>query len=290
MMHYSENINNVSVIRRVVSEPNNIQGSLAFDETIDKDRPLIEQVVNYYSETLLSSPRALEFLHSRGIYNEEAISCFRLGFADRSLGLKLCELDKEEEGAARGTLQRIGLLKPSGHEFFRGSMVFPFLDESGLVVGAYGRRVTPKLKAYSVYYVHWLTNEAVFFNHRVIDYSKSVILCKTPVEALTWWCAGFKCAVSLIGSMSFSDSHLQALKRSRVKDLTIGFGSTQTEHIAVRSIASQVEKVGIHCRFIMYPLGMDANAFALSVEDPSGALADLFEHSFVLDKPVRGKS
>ena len=285
-MYYSENINNVSVIRRIPSEPYRFQGCLEFEDPVDMDRPAIEQVIAYYSDALLSSSRALEFLDIRGIYDEEAISRFRLGFSDRSLGLKLCELGQEEEGAARGALQRVGLLKPSGHEFLRGSLVFPFLDSDGSAVGAYGRRVTPKLKAYSVYHVHWLTDETVFFNQNVLSCSKSAILCKTPLEALTWWCSGFKHIVALMGSMSFGDRHMQALKLSHVRDLYIAFGSTPAEISAARSIAIQVAKNGIYCRFVMYPLGMDANAFALSVADPADALADLLDHSFVLDKSI----
>lgn len=283
-MYYSENINNVSVIRRIPLEPYQFQGCLEFEDPVDMDRPAIEQVISYYSDALLSSSRALEFLDVRGIYDEEAISRFRLGFSDRSLGLKLSELGHVEEGFARGALQRVGLLKPSGHEFLRGSLVFPFLDSNDSAVGAYGRRVTPKLKAYSVYYVHWLTDETVFFNQNVLGYSKSAILCKTPLEALTWWCSGFKHAVALMGSMSFGNRHMQVLKLSHVRDLYIAFGSSPVEISAARSIAIQVEKNGIHCRFVMYPLGMDTNAFALSVTDPADALADLLDHSFVQDK------
>ena len=47
--------------------------------------------MDYYHERLLKTPDALDYLKGRGLYDEEAIERFRLGFADRTLGLRLPE-------------------------------------------------------------------------------------------------------------------------------------------------------------------------------------------------------
>ena len=49
------------------------------------DQKLLNQVIDYYHETLERTPAALEYLRKRGIGSEEAITQFKLGFADRTL-------------------------------------------------------------------------------------------------------------------------------------------------------------------------------------------------------------
>ncbi len=63
--------------------------------------------------------------------------------------------------------------------FFRGCVVFPFLDADGRITGAYGKRITPKLKAGSVYQVYWITERTRLFNERVLLDAKEIILCRT---------------------------------------------------------------------------------------------------------------
>ena len=53
------------------------------------DQVLLHQVIDYYHATLKHSPDALAYLTERGIGSPEAIECFKLGYADRTLGLRL---------------------------------------------------------------------------------------------------------------------------------------------------------------------------------------------------------
>jgi DNA primase len=281
-MQYFENINNTSVIHRVPGQSPFVQGDLEFNEVVDVDEPVIEQAINYYSEILMSSHKALAFLKQRGITDTSAISAFRLGFSDRTLGLRLQALGRGQEEVSRGALQRSGLCKPSGHEFFRGALVFPFFNNDGRIVGAYGRRITPKLKASSVYHVHWFSEGTLFFNGAVINQYDQAILCKTPLEALVWWCAGFKHAFALMAHRAFSATHLQALKRSNVKELFIAFGSSQSELAEYYRIARELNKVGISSRFVLYPNGMDASSFSTSVNSPESAFSELLDRALQL--------
>ena len=54
-----------------------------------EDQVLLNQVVGYYHETLKAAPEALAYLKSRGIDSPEAIDKHRLGYANRTLGLRL---------------------------------------------------------------------------------------------------------------------------------------------------------------------------------------------------------
>ena len=59
---------------------------VAFDAD---DQTLLRQVIDYYHERLKQTPAALAYLQKRGLGSEEAIATFKLGFADRTLGLRL---------------------------------------------------------------------------------------------------------------------------------------------------------------------------------------------------------
>lgn len=55
------------------------------------DEAVLQQVVDYYHQRLKQTPDALEYLKSRGLESAEAVAHFKLGFADRTLGLRLPE-------------------------------------------------------------------------------------------------------------------------------------------------------------------------------------------------------
>ncbi len=129
------------------------------------DNLVVNQVLDYYSETLRSHTKALAYLQDRGICQPDLLAHFRLGFADRSLGAQLRTLSHLEEETVRGALMRVGLLRGSGHELFRGSLVFPMLDQDGNILGCYGRRITPKLTAHSAYHVHWHATATHMLRH-----------------------------------------------------------------------------------------------------------------------------
>ena len=72
---------------------------------------------------------------------------FRLGVADRTLGLRLPDKNRVAGADIRSRLQRIGLYRESGHEHFTGSLIVPVLDEAGHVVEVYGRKLRGDLRA-----------------------------------------------------------------------------------------------------------------------------------------------
>lgn len=259
--------------------------------SINPDRLILDQTLAYHTACLSQSDRAQAFLLSRGIYDEAAIDHFKLGFADRTLGLTLKTMDKLQEACSRGALQRLGLLKPSGHEFFRGAIVFPFISEHDEVIGGYGRRVTPKLSAGTVYHVHWYGEDLGFFNQQALLGGKSMILCKNPIEALSWWCNGFQNVMGLMGIYSFEQEHLTKLKVHRIKQVYLAFGSQQDELEASWFIARQLSQAGIEPKFVLYPNGLDANALVQLADDPQQVLQQCLDNalSFAKRLPLHSK-
>jgi DNA primase len=108
-----------------------------------EDRAVLAQVVDYYHATLKQSPQALDYLHSRGIEGQAAqaaIETFKLGFANRTLGLRLPEKNRKTGAQIRGQLERLGVYRDSGHEHLNGSLVIPLFNEQGEAVNLYGRK------------------------------------------------------------------------------------------------------------------------------------------------------
>ena len=91
------------------------------------DQQLLAQIVDYYHGCLKASQEALDYLRQRGITNSEVIEQFRIGYADRTLGLKLPIKQLKAGREIRGRLERLGMFRASGHEHFTGSVVFPIL-------------------------------------------------------------------------------------------------------------------------------------------------------------------
>lgn len=104
------------------------------------DLELLNTVVGYYVETLAGHSEAQAFLGRRKIDHPEAIEGFRLGFGDRTLGYRIPGKHLAEGKEIRGRLQKLGLLRATGHEHFRGSVVVPVIDTDGNVGEIYGRK------------------------------------------------------------------------------------------------------------------------------------------------------
>ncbi|MEZ5276988.1 MAG: CHC2 zinc finger domain-containing protein [Opitutaceae bacterium] len=87
-----------------VSTVPKLQSPVAFDAD---DQALFKQVLDYYHERLLQSKPALDYLQSRTI-TQEAIETFRIGLADRTLGLRLPQKNRRDGAEVRQRLTRLG--------------------------------------------------------------------------------------------------------------------------------------------------------------------------------------
>jgi DNA primase len=75
------------------------------------------------------------------LVHPELIDRFKLGFVNRTLGYRLPEKNRKAGAEMRGKLQEIGILRDSGHEHFNGSLVVPLMDENGIIIEVYGRKI-----------------------------------------------------------------------------------------------------------------------------------------------------
>jgi DNA primase len=182
-----------------------------------------------------------------------------------------------QEEKIRGSLQCSGLIKPSGHEFFRGAIIFPFVDENNNVTGGYGRRITTKLRAGSVYHLHWLSEETTFFNLPILQQHKTIILCKNPVDALSAYCLGYYNVISLMGAQSFDYTHIEKLKQHNVSTILLACGG----NIYNRRIKTKLRRAGFVVHILKLPQGLDMNQCLLSSTVPKSFLSSLINHTLL---------
>ena len=91
------------------------------------------------------SPEALGYLARRRIDMPEAVTTFRLGYANRTLGYRLPASNRREGADLRGRLQALGIIRGSGHEHFNGSLVIPVINALA-VTEMYGRKLLDNLR------------------------------------------------------------------------------------------------------------------------------------------------
>jgi DNA primase len=246
-----------------------MRDTLPLDPLAD-DQKLLAQVIDYYNRTLKETIDGLDYLRSRGITVGEAIDHFRIGYGNRTLGLKLPTMDSKAGRDIRSRLQHVGLVRRSGHEHLNGCIAFPITaaDGSGQVVDIYGRKTGNHLRKGTPLHMHLSEGRGVW-NVEAFHAGNEVILCAGLWDALTFWNAGYRNVTCTFGPDALTDDHLTAFREFGIRRVLL------TE----ATIAPALLAAGIDCYHILLPLGIDANTYALQSDDPSKALGAIIRRA-----------
>ena len=255
--------------RKVATVPK-LESPVAFDAD---DRALFKQTLDYYHERLLATPPALEYLDRRGI-GREAIEAFEIGFADRTLGLRLPQKNRKDGAEIRERLTKLGLYRESGHEHFNGCAVFPIRDDKGEVSEIYGRKISKQKSG--VYHLYLPGPHRGLLNASAFE-SPEVILTESVIDALTFWSAGLKNVTCIWGTEGFADDHLAAFKAKKTRRVFLAYDSDEAGDRAAERDASRLGSIGIDCLRVAFPRGMDPNEYALKVQPASKSLPLLIQ-------------
>ena len=257
---------------------------VAFDAD---DQALLNQTVSYYHERLLATTEAQTYLAGRGLAHPELVAHFKLGVADRTLGLRLPEKTRKAGADIRARLQKIGLYRDSGHEHFNGSLVIPVFDEDGNVLEVYGRKLLDNLRAGTPKHLYLPAREGRtrgVFNVQALATSKEIILCEALLDALTFWCAGFRNVTAAYGIEGFTDEHVEAFKRHGTERVLIAYDRDDAGERGAAKVAEVLMAAGIECFRIQFPKGMDANEYGLKVQPAAKSLGLLIRKAVWLGK------
>ena len=261
---------------------------LTFDFDSDSDKPiesqvLLNQVIDFYHKTLKQNPEGLEYLQNRGLKNPEMIDHFKLGLANRTLGYRLPDKRQKAGEELRGKLQEVGILRESGHEHFAGSLVIPVFDEKGNVVEVYGRKLREKLRQGTAYHLYLPgAHRGVWnFSYLAAAKCKEIILCEALIDALTFWCYGFRNVTASYGINGFTKEHLEAFKGHEIERVLIAYDRDDAGENAAKKLADKLmsEIEGIGCFRVQFPIGQDANEFVKQAHNAGKALNHVIQNA-----------
>jgi DNA primase len=254
----------------VASKPARVRvlpAPVAFDAD---DAQLLAQVADYYAATLKQSPEALAYLEARGIAGSaaaEAIEVFKLGYANRTLGLRLPEKTRKAGAEIRTRLERLGVYRDSGHEHLNGSLVIPLFDAAGQVVNLYGRKIRNDLRAGTPLHLYLSGPRRGLFNRAALTPGacEELIVCEALIDALTFWCAGLRNVTSAYGVEGVTDELIDAIQASGIARVLIAFDRDDAGERGAAKLAERLQSIGIDCFRVVFPKGMDANEYAAKV-------------------------
>lgn len=251
----------------------------------DDGQALLGQVVNGYHRNLLNSPEALQWLEKRGLNHPELVSHFKLGFAGaHGVAGLLPSVSSKAGKRLRDRLTALGVLRETTRQdHFRGCLVVPVVGWSesydpasrGRVLQLYGRRTLGdnQIKKGSARHLYLPAPLAGVWNEQALKASADIILCEALIDAMTFWCAGYRNVITAYGANGFSTDHLAALRWHGVKRVMIAFDRDEAGDRGAEVVAGELQQAGIDAWRVRFPLGLDANAYALKGGNPESAFA-----------------
>jgi DNA primase catalytic core len=253
------------------------------------DATLLADVVDHYHRTLLLTPAALAYVEKRGL-SRECVEHFKLGFSDRSLGLHLPAKNRAQGEELRARLTTLGVLRETGHEHLRGSLVVPIVDVDGVVAGMYGRKIRDDLRAGTPPHLYLPGPHRGVFNVDGFKDYRDVILCESLIDALTFWSAGLHHVTTSYGTSGFTDELLSTLMASSVERVLIAYDRDDAGDQAAAELVPRLLAAGFSVSRIQFPRGMDANEYALKVQPAEKALRLIVDKAAFISQGTRKSS
>lgn len=222
-------------------------------EDDEQSQQVLWQCYRHYQKALNSSDKGLHCIKGVGI-TEPTISRFLLGYCDRTLPLKMPS--RYSKADRRDQLKMTGFLKPNGHEIFRGCITVPILSK-GKLVGGYGRRIAKRIYANSSAHPYHLMNDDTLFNQDCLAHHRSIILTKSPLEALLLIQHGYENVIATIEGFWLNQDHIEKLTAHHIKRVKVMVNLSPYYLNAAQHIATSLHRVGITVKVAQMPAWQD---------------------------------
>jgi DNA primase len=244
------------------------------------DQKLLAQVIDYYHRVLKEIPDALEFLRKRGMVASEALEQFSIGYANRTLGLKLPGKHLKSGREIRKRLEALNIFRlRSGHENFNGCVVFPIKspDGTGRVVDIYGRKTGSHLRKGTPLDMFMNKERQGVWNIEGFGLKDEIILTNNLFDALTLWSHGYRNVTCMFDDDGLTADHFTA------------FGEYDIKRVMTTSeaVAPKILEAGMDCFLLRLPQDFDACRYAAQFDDPAAALGTLIRKAEWLGKGKR---
>lgn len=226
------------------------------------DQTLLNQYADFCHELFKTTAEPREYAAKRCIASDELVSHFKLGYANRTLGLRLPNVKSKAGLALRMRLQDLGVLRASGHEHLVGSLVIPIQDSAGYVTGMYGRKTRNDLRPGTPDHLYLPGPHRGVFNVEAFGESgtaKTIILTESLIDALSFWGSGFKNVTCAYGIEGFTEEVLGAFSFHEIERCYIAFDRDEAGDRGAARVAEKLMTTGVECFRVLFPKGMDPN-------------------------------
>jgi len=209
------------------------------------DDDFVHQVFNYYNDQLLNDEKSLKWLADKGITDLDMLKTLKIGFADRSLALRIPQKNRAEGRQIRTRLEDLNLFRETGHGTFNGCFVAPVINDGKITqVYGYKKHVQQRDKVREMW---WHENRGVF-NHEAFAH-REAILTDCVLAALVLIQNGYtNTAVSFC-----DDDLLELVKTCKTESITVAFASTKDGVNEAGRIVNLLKGEGVSVSQVMFP-------------------------------------
>ena len=235
------------------------------------DQTLLSQYADFCHELFRTTAEPKEYVAKRGIASDQLVSHFKLGYANRTLGLRLPNVKSKAGLTLRTRLQDLGILRASGHEHLVGSLVIAIRDSAGNVTGMYGRKTRNDLRTGTPDHLYLPGPHRGVFNVEAFE-EKTIILTESLIDALSFWESGFRNVTCAYGVEGFTEEILGAFSFHEIEKCYIAFDRDEAGDRGARRVAEKLMAAGVECFRVLFPKRMDANDVVRKMKPAEKAL------------------
>lgn len=255
---------------------------LATPEQAADDAALLGRVADFYHRTFLNEPAAMKYLQGRACFHPEAVTTFRLGFANRTLGYRV-PVTTAAGAALKARLQALGVLRPeTGHEHLNGCVVFPLQDTQGRTVQLYGRR----LGASALRHLYLAGPQRGVWNAAGLLPGADWFVGEALIDALTLWSHGWRSVTASYGVNGWTAEHAALVAERKPGRVVICYDGDTAGNAQAAALARELSALGVAVWRAALPDGRDLNDVAREAADPAAALRRVVEDAVKIAGPV----
>ena len=185
------------------------------------------------------------------------IDRFKLGFANRKLGLTLPDKNRKAGADLRGRLQTARhparRKRPRAHE--RLHRVPDPLRSPAKCSACTAARSTTTCAPARRCTLYLPGPHRGVWNEEALVASKEIILCESIIDALTFWCAGFRNVTASYGVNGFTEDHRAAFQKHGIKQVWIAYDRDEAGDAAAEQLKEELLKLGIGSHRVLFPEG-----------------------------------
>jgi len=165
--------------------------------------------------------------------------------------------------------------------------VFPVIADTGEIGTVYGRAIDEKGKHDRHLFLpgpqRGIWNPSALRADSLSQSKGEIILTEGIIDALTFWCAGFRNVITGLSAKALPEELLNALLAAKVQRMFLAFDRDEAGDKGAEIVAAQLMARGVECRRVLFPHGQDANAYACQVQPAAKSLGVLLNARNGLD-------